>query len=147
MVYFTPYHQRETKVTPSKKQLANLKPIKKGQVLNPNGGRAHNPALKALKKLTIESYREIIDLVATGNLDALRAMVKDKNTSALQVGIATAFMKAINSGDYNVIERIAERIIGKIPEHLNLSGQVDSSVTILDRDMIKKAMLKAQEDV
>lgn len=96
--------------------------FKKGQSGNPEGARAHNPAIKALKALTIESFREIIELVMKGNLQSLKSVINDPDTSAVQVGIAKAFLKAIRNGDYTVIEKIAERIVGKIPDQLNITS-------------------------
>lgn len=129
----------------TKKQLANLRPIKKGQVLNPNGARAHNPATKALKNLTIETYREVIELVLTGNLQALRDMRDNENIPAIQVGVARAFYNAIKCGDYGVIERIAERIVGKIPDQLVLNSTLQHGP--IDREKLKLAMAELENDV
>ena len=133
----------------TEKQLKNLKPAKKGEIRNPEGGRAHNPITKALKKITIESYREIIETILKGNLEELRAIAADPKTPALQVGIAVAFMNAIKKGDYQVIERIAERIVGKIPDELNVIANTNTNVTIntLDKDKLKAALDKFREDI
>jgi hypothetical protein len=138
--------KRPSKQT-NKNSLANLRPIKKGEVRNPNGARTHNPITKALQKLTIETYREVIELVLTGNVDALRDMVKDPKTPAIQVGIATSFMNAIKRGDYGIIERIAERIIGKIPEQLNVNNNTNMNLNVLDEERLKKAYAKIKSDV
>lgn len=129
------------------KQRANLKPIKKGQVLNPNGARTHNPIKKALMKLTVETYREVIELVLTGNLAALEEVIKNPNTPAIQVGVATAFVKALKAGDYGTIERIAERIVGKIPEVINLTSNNTNVHANLGDDVVKKIMDKIESDV
>ncbi len=130
------------------KSLDNLKPIKKGEIRNPNGARTHNPITKALQKLTIETYREVIELVLTGNIDALKEMIEDKKTPAIQVGIATSFLTAINKGEYAVIERIAERIIGKIPEQLNINS-TNSNInhTTFEPAKLKAAFDKIKNDV
>ncbi len=118
---------------------------------NPEGARKHNPAIIALGKLTVQTYREVIEVVLTGNLQSLKDMVDDPKTSALQVGIATAFIKAIKSGDYAVIERIAERIVGKIPDEINLNA--NSKLTLvdrvksIDREALREAMKDLEHDV
>src|SRR5271165_5666722 len=115
---------------------------KKGQPSpNPNGRPPLNPAQKALKNLTIETYREVIELVLTGNLQALKDMAQHPDTPAIQVGVATSFMKAIKNGDYGVIERIAERIVGKIPDHLVLDSTARTEHTI-NLDRLKLALQK-----
>lgn len=115
--------------------------FKKGVSGNPEGGRAHNPAIKALKKLTLETYREMIELVMTNNLTKIKKIAEDPNTPAVQVGIATAFMKAIKAGDYNVIEQIAARIIGKIPDVVHVrSTSVTAEANKIDKVKLKAAM-------
>lgn len=123
--------------------------FKKGQSGNPDGARAHNPAIKALKNITLESFREVIELVLKGNLRELKAMAEDPETSALQVGVATAFMKAIKTGDYNVIEQIASRIVGKIPDEINVNAKnLNTNLnTVIDKDKLKKALADLEADV
>lgn len=123
--------------------------FKKGKSGNPEGARLHNPAIKALTKLTIESYREVIELVMTGNLTDLKEMAEHPKTSALQVGIATSFLKAIKDGDYGVIERIAERIIGKIPDELNVNSKnINANLnTSIDKAKLKAAYEALEKDV
>lgn len=125
--------------------------FKKGNKANPLGGNAHNPALKALRKLTVESYREIIELVLTGNLAAIKKIAEDPNSTGLQVGISVAFLKAIKNGDYNVIERIAERIVGKIPDvvtvNQNTNMNVAGSIRVFDKAALKAAMDEIDKEV
>lgn len=122
--------------------------FKPGQSGNPKG-RPLNPIPRALKELTVETYRKVIEVVCTGNLDELRRMVTDPKVSALQVGVARAFIKAMETGDYATIERIAERIVGKIPDELvvnskNLNANINASV---DKETMKKALAKLELDV
>ncbi|MDH4163312.1 MAG: DUF5681 domain-containing protein [Nitrospirota bacterium] len=122
--------------------------FKKGQSGNPEGGRAHNPAIKALRKITIESYREIIELVLTSDVRKIKAIAEDPKSTGLQVGIAVAFMKAIKNGDYTVIERIAERIVGKIPDEIKIQPMtVNQKVTVIDKTALAKALLELEEEV
>jgi hypothetical protein len=124
--------------------------FKKGQSGNPHG-RIPNPALKALRKLTIESYREVIELVMTGNMAELKSIVEDPKSTALQVGIARAFFNAIKKGDYAIIERIAERIVGKIPDQINIKSEnntkIAATVSMFDKEKLKEAMAKLESDV
>lgn len=123
--------------------------FKKGKSGNPDGGRTHNPAVRALKKLTLETYREVIELVLTGNLSDLKRMAEHPSTPAIQVGVATAFMKAIKNGDYAVIERIAERIVGKIPDELKVSSSnVNANLNAtIDKEKLKAALEQLEREV
>lgn len=101
-----------------------------------------------MRKITIETYREVIEVVLTGNLKDLKAIAEDPASPAIQVGIAVSFMKAIKSGDYHVIEKIAERIIGKIPDVVNVNNtNINAEVTSISQDVLKKAFEKLQRDV
>ena len=120
---------------------------KPGQSGNPEGARKHNPAIKALKHLTIESFREIIELVVKSDLAAIKAIAENPKTSGLQVGIAVAFMKAIKNGDYGVIERIAERIVGKIPDELKVTSNNQTLHGVIDKDKLRIALAQLESDV
>lgn len=115
----------------SPKSLANLKAhqFKKGQKANPLGAGAHNKELKALRKLTVKEYREVIELALTSNLAALKALAADPETTALQAGIAVALGKAIQRGDWGVINSIAERLVGKLPDKLDVTGVAAAPAT------------------
>lgn len=136
-----------SKLTPEMK----ARQFKKGQTGNPNGRPPLNPAMKALRKITLDSYREVIELVMTGNMAELKAIVEDPNSTALQVGVARAFFNAIKKGDYAIIERIAERIVGKIPDELNIKSDNNNktavTISMFDREKLKAEMAKLEADV
>lgn len=137
----------ETKRKVNPKSLLNLKPVKKGEIRNPKGAGAHDQLTKALRNLTIKAYRDIIEMVLTNNLTAIKELAQDPKSSTLQVAIATCVMTAINKGDYTVIERIAERIIGKIPEVVNINSNVTKEVVVFDRNLLKQAIQELESDV
>ncbi len=128
------------------KQLANLKPIQKGQVLNPEGSRAHNPILKALKKLTREEFCKVIEVACLSDIAALQAITKNTEASALQVGVARAMMKSVNKGDWGVLESIVSRVVGKIPDQLEVKTNAQATITILDHAKIIEANKKLEDD-
>lgn len=122
--------------------------FKPGQSGNPKGRPPLNPIQRALKNLTVETYRDVIQAVCTGNLDNLKAMVEDPSISALQVGVARAFLKAMQAGDYAVIERIAERIVGKIPDELKVSSSnVNANLNAtIDKEKLKAALEHLEQE-
>jgi hypothetical protein len=114
--------------------------FQKGNKANPLGAGAHSPERKAFKKLTLETYQEVIEVALTGNVDALRAIAENPNTPAIQVGIATAIMRAIKDGDPSVLERFAARIVGKIPDDIRVTSTAELSINV-------NARVKALSDV
>ena len=98
-----------------KKQLANLRPVKPGEVRNPEGGRAHNPAIRALKNFTHETFREVLEVALTGKPGDLDAIIDDPESTNLEIIVAKAFRDSVDTGSYSLVERIAERLLGKPP--------------------------------
>lgn len=111
----------------TKKQLANLRPIKKGQVLNPLGAGAHDPELRALKRLTAHEVAEIGSMIVQRNLPALQQIIKeskdlDSKHSALKVWMATIAIKGISKGDSHALDTLLNRITGRVKEKIELTG-------------------------
>ncbi len=139
---------KKSKRKVSAKSLANLRPQKKGEKgHNPIGARAHNPALRALKKLTIETYREVIELALTSNRQALYELAEHPDTPAVQVGVARAMMKAIDHGDFSLVEQLAIRIVGKVPEVVNINSNNQTSLDVVDRTRMRVAMKEIESEV
>lgn len=131
----------------SAKHLSKHK-FKKGVSGNPEGGRKHNPAMRALGKLTVEKFREVIQLVIEGKVQDLKDMAENPNTPAIQVGVAISFLKAMKNGDYPTIERMAERLVGKIPDELKIQPMtVNQKVSVIDKTALAKAMLELKDEV
>lgn len=120
--------------------------FKKGESGNPLG-RIPNPALKALKNLTIETYREVIELAMTSDLDALDEVIDNPRTPAVQVGVAKALRKAIDNADWNILEQIAARIVGKIPDVVTVNSTNNTSLSVIDERKLLEAMKKLESDV
>ena len=95
--------------------------FKPGNNANPLGGKAHNPELKALKKVTHETVKEIIDVALNGTLEDLQEIAKNKKSTALQVGIATSLAKAIQKGDMNTLGAIITRLCGEAPKKIDVT--------------------------
>lgn len=107
----------------TEKQLANLKPIKKGEVRNPEGGRAHSPETKMMKLLTQKSMVRIINLIAQGDVAALRKMAKDESNTALEMMFASVVIKIISKGDMDALDKLLNRMVGKVKDRVEHTGQ------------------------
>lgn len=119
---------------------------KSGESGNPNGRPVLTKEQRAFRALTIESYREVIEMVLSGNLDELKAFAEDKTTPVLQVGVATAILKAIRNGDASVLEMFAARIIGKIPDVINVNNtNVSTKANMLTEVQLEERLRRIRE--
>lgn len=98
--------------------------IKKGQVLNPLGGKAHCPETKVLRSLSRTQLKEILRMVLTKNIDELQALAQEPSTPLFQAAAASAALKAYSTGDWEYLEGPLARILGKVKEEVHISGEV-----------------------
>lgn len=129
------------------KSLANLRPIKKGEVRNPNGGRAHNPLRQALRQLTNKEYCQAIELALTRDIKALEVIMKDPGTSAMQLGIISCLHDAIVKKNWAVLNSIAERLVGRPPDEIKITSNNVTQVSVIDQRKFKEARDKILNDV
>jgi len=126
----------------NKSKTRGLTPFKKGQSGNPLGAQLHNPDLKTLRALTPQEFADIAGLILRQNVDAMREIIQDKNSSTLKVWIASCAVKAIAKGDITVLDVLLNRMIGKVPQKTELTGQDGQPLTFV---AIVEAMQKRQE--
>lgn len=124
----------------SKKSLANLKPPVKGEIRNPEGGRAHNKELKAVKKLTNIEVHEVMDLVLKNGLQAVNDIANDPNSSTLKIWIASIVDKGIKKGDPAALNILLDRTIGKVKETLTVT--IDAEIAALKPDELESRTVK-----
>lgn len=102
--------------------------IKKGEVRNPLGGRAHDQTDKLIRRLTQAEIADIGTLVIAKNITKLRDIIRDaqKNPdskhSALKVWMAAVAIKAMQKGDAHSMDVLLNRIAGKVKDHVEVTG-------------------------
>ena len=112
--------------TPTVSEVGRGKPpkhsqFKKGQSGNPRGAQLHDQTAKQIRKLTSEEVREVATLILDNNLPGLQAIARDKTASVLKVWIASIAAKGIQKGDPSALDKILERLIGKVKQDVSLS--------------------------
>lgn len=130
---------------PTAKSLLNLKKIKKGQVLNPLGAGAHNPELRAIRRLTAIELAEVASLILDKDLKGLEQLIKDAQLpecgiSGLKVWIATIAAKGIKAGDSTRLDAILNRVVGKPKDHISMKILNKGSLSAMsDAELEQKA--------
>jgi hypothetical protein len=102
--------------------------FKPGEVSNPEGGRAVNPEMRKIRKLTTEEVVEVGSFLLSNNILALQRMTEDalanpdSEHSALKIWIARVVLTGSRKGDAYALEVVLNRLIGKVAEKMNFEG-------------------------
>lgn len=99
------------------------KNFQKGHVANPKGGGALSPEVRAIRKITLEHIEEVADLILDNNLEKLKALASNPETSVLKVWIAKAAATGIQKGDLHSLDAILNRVLGKPKERHEVTGK------------------------
>lgn len=105
------------------------KQFKKGQSGNPLGGRAHDPVMRALKRLTKDELKEVGSLLLRGNLDALKEVSQDKKANVLKVMLASVCVRVMKQGDMHALDILLNRLVGKVKDEVDVV-QADGPIKV-----------------
>lgn len=115
-----------------KRRYPNLKPVKKGEKgRNPLGAGAKDKDWYKIRKLSLEQIKEVSDIILNMNLAELQAVcAKDSKETTLKVMIASIAIKIITKGDMLSFQALLDRLIGKVPQAIKLSGNLNTNVQV-----------------
>lgn len=112
------------------KTMKNLKPFKKGQSGNPEGGRAHDPVKRELKKITLETIKQMVEDLATKSPAELEAIYQDKNQPIFEAWFAKIAATGINDNDMGRMRFLLEYSAGKVPDKTDNTHRGGPAITI-----------------
>lgn len=127
---------------PTAKSLANLKPFQKGKSGNPSGRTQQSPELHRIKQLTASELAELANYIIKGDYETIRNLGKDPNATVLQRMVVAVATKIIMKGDMQALDTLLNRLIGKVKEHVEVTGkdggpQVIVSIPSNGREVVK----------
>jgi hypothetical protein len=104
--------------------------IKKGEVRNPRGAAAHDPALRAIRACTKEELRDVANLILADDFQGLKDLAeamkstdkKPKGITVLKAMVASVALKIISKGDMYALDVLLNRLIGKVKDEVLLTG-------------------------
>jgi hypothetical protein len=96
--------------------------FKPGQSGNPKGRPPLTPEEKAVRKITNEALEEIADLILSNDKPSLLTIAASQTDPAIRVIYAKAAVNAMSKGDVPTLELILNRLVGKAPDKVHLSG-------------------------
>lgn len=125
--------------------LANLKKFKPGNNANPLGAGAHDPVKKMLKRLTSEELKDIASLLLSGNVKELAHVRRSSSSSGIRAMVAGLALRAIRQGDANAFETLLARLMGKVENKVQLSGEVSTPIrNYMDMTEAERASIRAE---
>lgn len=99
------------------------KPFVAGNCANPLGAAAHDPVLRAIRRMTRAEVAEM----GTALLDMTRAdfeaLAKDKSAPMLKVMLAGQALAA-SKGSSSSFDKLLDRVVGKTKDRIEVSGSV-----------------------
>jgi hypothetical protein len=101
----------------------------KGQSGNPIGAAAHNPMVKAVRNLTKERVAEIIEEILTTDPADAHEM-KGKAKTVMEAWLMAGIQKAVRNGDLVPLNALLDRLIGKVKDQVENSGETTARVII-----------------
>lgn len=120
----------------------------KGQSGNPRGAAAHNKELKQLRRLTNDEIASVGSLIMDRNLNGLKEIVNNPDSSVLRTWMAMIAIKATQKGDAQALNVLLDRIAGKVKDSLQLTGKdggaidIASSVRIVNEAEVAESVKK-----
>ena len=103
--------------------------IKKGQVLNPNGARSHDPLVKEIRKMTKETVAEMLQVILHSSPDEIDGY---KPKTLLEDWVLKGIIVAKRKGDLTPLNALLDRIIGKVKDNVSLEGDVGIRIVLED---------------
>ena len=107
-----------TKREARERSLANLKPVKRGEVRNPSGTNGETRA--AVSRLTREQIADIGSVLLKGDDKSIEKYADSVGVPFLKKMIANVAVRASNRGDAKAMRIVLEEIAGKQPLDLNV---------------------------
>lgn len=95
--------------------------FKPGQSGNPNGRPPMPKEINRFKKLTIEELEELGSVLMRSTKAEIDDILKDPAESQIRVIVAKALMLAASEGNFNMLDSILNRVIGRPKEKIDLT--------------------------
>lgn len=92
--------------------------IQKGQVLNPEGGRTHDPIKKRLRRLTQFELQQLGSMFLDQDEAQIKKIMKDKKDSVLRRTMAGLMLDIMQYRDEKKITLVFDRTAGKVSDKL-----------------------------
>lgn len=113
----------------TKRKMPEGKRFKPGQSGNPKGRTPIPEDVKAARKLTSVEFDRAVGRLLFVSRERLEEIANDEKEPVLDSLVARILLKGIKESAKAELNYFVERALGKVPEGLNVSGNLNSSIT------------------
>lgn len=99
--------------------------FKPGESGNPAGQTPLPADIKEARKLNKQEIERVLNKFLHLPLEELAAFVQDKRSPVLESLVARILLEAIKRGDQVRLEWVFQRLVGKIEEKINMTGEIN----------------------
>lgn len=104
---------------------------KTGAALNPLGGWLEDPVLRAFRQLSKEELANVGNMILHTNEETLRYWIKKKDCNVLRLMVARVALRIIDNGDMDMLDKLLNRLIGKVKDEVDLSANMNHAQVIV----------------
>jgi len=141
-------HRTNTKPTSSEvgyKKPPKQHQFKPGNKMNPKGAAA-SLEVRALKAVTNATLATMIQKIVTLKPDEVKELLESSETNALEAIVLGTILDAIKHRNYDKLERLLERVIGKVPDKVESISKIEQvNITAESKEQLV-SLIKQIED-
>jgi hypothetical protein len=82
--------------------------------------------IKQIRKLNRDDFERILNKFLGLDITKMTMILKDPTTTILELMVGKICLEAIKTGDQVRLSFILDRLLGKVPSNLNISGSSDA---------------------
>jgi len=100
----------------------------KGSSGNLKGRKPLSEEAKQYQRLTREEFIKRVNNYLHMSKEQIRQGIANEKTEVLDLFIRNSLIKGIEKGDYYMLDKMLERIIGKVTVNMDLTGNLEANV-------------------
>lgn len=104
--------------------------FKKGKSGNPSGRPKTPPDILEIRKMNNAEVTRMLNKFSNCTRKELEQMQSDPNTMALDLIIIKIMLEGMRSGSLSHLNFVLERMVGKTPDKIEHSGQLENNGTV-----------------
>lgn len=119
--------------------------FKKGQSGNPGGRPSLSTETRLARKMSLESYVSHLSQLIEMPHEELEKIAADKKQPMMKIIIAKFLIDGAKNNNYHQLEKLTERMWGKVPDAMSVSGNLNTGLVGLFEQLKNKGSTKQIE--